>query len=133
MSGDDLLCLEGVEVHFPIRAGSVAPERVVGRSTGSTCRSVEGGPRTRWRVRLGKTTTGRVISKLTRQTKGRIFFEGEDLSTSGAGVVDVSPADRGDLPGSYETLNPKQSVYDFVVEPLIVTRSGSRGRTARIG
>jgi ABC-type oligopeptide transport system ATPase subunit len=79
----DLLRLEGLQVHFPIRGGW-------GRKAGAV-RAIDGIDLSIRRGEVlglvgesgsGKTTTGRVIAKLTRQTAGRIIFEGQDVSTS---------------------------------------------------
>ena len=125
--GEDLLRLEGIEVHFPIRAGFGDALR---RRAGRVVRAVDGIDLTIRRGEVlglvgesgsGKTTTGRVISKLTRPTAGRVLFNS----------VDVTNARRGDLKryrtrigmifqDPYETLNPKQTIFDFVAEPLVV-------------
>ena len=73
----------------------------------------------------GKTTTGRVVVKLTRQTKGRITFEGRDVSSlwSVGELREYRRRVQLIFQDPYETLNPKQSIYDFVAEPLVVNRS----------
>ena len=123
----DLIRLEGIQVHFPIRAGF--GDTVSGRAS-RVVRAVDGIDLTIRRGEVlglvgesgsGKTTTGRVISKLTQPTAGRVLFNG----------VDVTNARRGDLQryrtrigmifqDPYETLNPKQTIFDFVAEPLVV-------------
>ena len=74
----------------------------------------------------GKTTTGRVVVKLTRQTAGTIEFEGQDVTTQ------WRSKDLGDyrrrvqliFQDPYETLNPKRTISDFVMEPLVVNGIG---------
>ncbi len=129
----DLLRLEGLEVHFPIRRG-------LGRA-GGLVRAVDGIDLSIRRGEVlglvgesgsGKTTTGRVIAKLTRQTAGRILFEGEDVSTTWGRRLGTYRRRVGMIfQDPYETLNPKQSIFDFVAEPLVVNRIGSRGEDRR--
>ena len=75
----------------------------------------------------GKTTTGRVVVKLTRQTAGRITFAGQDVSAVwGTGELrDYRRRVQIIFQDPYETLNPKQTVFDFVAEPLVVNGIGS--------
>jgi oligopeptide/dipeptide ABC transporter ATP-binding protein len=77
----------------------------------------------------GKTTTGRVIVKLTKQTAGRLTFGGLDVSTLWGTNALRSYRRRVQLifQDPYETLNPKQTINDFVMEPLIVNDLGFDG------
>ncbi len=78
----ELVRLEGLEVHFPIRGGLLdwlrapaagrRPRRRRDRPDDPQGR----GPALVGESGSGKTTTGRVIVKLTRQTGGRIVFDG---------------------------------------------------------
>src|SRR4051794_27284335 len=75
----------------------------------------------------GKTTTGRVIVKLTRQTTGTIVFEGDDVSAlwSQGELRDYRRRVQLIFQDPYETLDPKQTIRDFVAEPLVVNRIGT--------
>src|SRR4051812_11658185 len=75
----------------------------------------------------GKTTTGRVIVKLTRQTSGRIDFEGTDVTAlwSQRELRDYRRRVQLIFQDPYETLDPKQTIRDFVAEPLVVNGIGT--------
>lgn len=130
---DDLLRLTDISVHYPIRGGLTDS---MSRRPGAVVRAVDGIDLTIRRGEVlglvgesgsGKTTTGRVIVKLTRQTAGRVEFEGRDVSGlwSGNELSDYRRRVQMIFQDPYETLNPKQSIFDFVAEPLVVNRIGT--------
>jgi oligopeptide/dipeptide ABC transporter ATP-binding protein len=124
-SEDELLRVEGLVKHFPIKAG-------VFRHTVGQIRAVDGVDlMVRDRETLGivgesgcgKTTLGRTIMKLIEPTAGRIVFGGRDLTTLTR--RQMRPV-RRDIQivfqDPFASLNPRMTMREIVAEPLRIHR-----------
>ncbi|QFY88127.1 ABC transporter ATP-binding protein [Magnetovirga frankeli] len=120
-SGEPLLQVQGLKVHFPIRKGllrrAVAQVRAVDGvdlqlATGRTLALVgESG--------CGKTTVGKAILQLIRPTAGQISFRGQRLDGLSARGIKPYRADMQIIfQDPYASMNPRMRVLDILAEGL---------------
>ena len=132
-----LLEVSGLAKHFPVRRGAVLARRIgavkavddVGFtvSRGESLGLVgESG--------CGKSTTGRLITRLLEPTAGTIRYDGQDIAH--AGRRELMPL-RGRIQmvfqDPYSSLNPRHTVGEIIAAPLASLGIGSRaGRRDRV-
>ncbi len=121
---DDLLTVSGLTRYFPVTRGvifqhAVAQVRAVdgidfSLPAGQTLGIVgESG--------CGKTTTGRMIARLDEPTRGKIVFDGRDITHLRAGQMRPLRREIGMIfQDPYSSLNPRHTVGTIVGAPLRV-------------
>ena len=84
----------------------------------------------------GKTTTGHCVLGLVEPTGGRVLLEGEDVTVLAGRSRRAELRRRAQLifQDPYESLNPRQTVFDAVAEPLEVHHlvSNQREKNERV-
>jgi oligopeptide/dipeptide ABC transporter ATP-binding protein len=135
MSGN-LLELDNVKVHFPMREGLVF-DRDVG-----TVRAVDG---VSLHVRegeilglvgesgCGKSTLARGILQLVRPTSGSVRFDGRELCGMSRRELDaLRPEMQMIFQDPYASLNPRMTVFSALAEPLIAHGRAERADLTRV-
>jgi peptide/nickel transport system ATP-binding protein/oligopeptide transport system ATP-binding protein len=133
-NGNDLLHIEDLVKHFPIKSGVF--KRTVGQVRAVDGVSLHVKPGETLGVvgesGCGKTTLGRTIMKLIEPTSGTIMFDGRDITTLKRKQM---RAIRRDIQivfqDPYASLNPRMTVRDIVAEPLRIHGLYSRGEGSR--
>ncbi|HID42878.1 MAG TPA: ABC transporter ATP-binding protein, partial [Archaeoglobaceae archaeon] len=69
----------------------------------------------------GKTTVGRTILRLIEPTEGKIFFDGEDItSLNGSKLKKLGREMQIIFQNPESSLNPRMKIYDSIAEPLSI-------------
>jgi peptide/nickel transport system ATP-binding protein len=131
---DNLLEVTGLEKHFPITRGIILQRKV------GAVRAVDGidfTVRTGETLGLvgesgcGKSTTGRLVTRLLEPTAGKVVFEGRDVTHLSTGAMRPLRRDvQMIFQDPYSSLNPRHTVGTIVAAPLkiqnIPTPQGTR-------
>src|SRR5215210_4462764 len=128
-SGDVLLRVEGLKMHFPITSG-ILIQRQVG-----AVRAVDG---LDFFIRqgetlglvgesgCGKSTAGRSILQLYKPTAGSVVFKGQDITKLGRNEMrGMRRQMQMIFQDPYASLNPRMTVGDIISEPLKVHKLAS--------
>ena len=130
MTDDDVLVrVEDLKKYFPVESGLV--NDIMNRVRGQEPKQVHAVDGVSFELRegetfgvagesgCGKTTTGMSLAKLYEPTGGSIYYDGEDIANKrGSDLSKFRRNAQMIFQDPFESLNPRMTVYDTVVEPL---------------
>jgi peptide/nickel transport system ATP-binding protein/oligopeptide transport system ATP-binding protein len=132
--GEELLRVEGLTKHFPIKRRLLRPPGTIravedvsfSLAVGETLGLVgESG--------CGKSTVARTVMRLLEPTSGRILFKGQDISRfTRAQLRPVRREMQVIFQDPFASLNPRMTVHDIVGEPLRIHGLWRDGGPARV-
>ncbi|MGB6064872.1 MAG: dipeptide ABC transporter ATP-binding protein [Desulfomonilaceae bacterium] len=125
---DQLVRVEGLVKYFPVKGSFFQREDLEVHAVDGVdleiCRAETLG--LVGETGCGKTTLGRLILRLEKPTSGRVLFEGEDISFAGRSAMRlVRRKLQVIFQDPYSSLNPRRTVEDIIMEPLIIHRIGT--------
>jgi peptide/nickel transport system ATP-binding protein len=125
---DVVLAVDRLAKHFPLRAGLV--ERWIRRGHASVLRAVDDVSFEVGRGEVlgivgesgcGKSTTATTVLRLQEPTRGAIRFLGEDIAPyRGRLLLGFRRQAQIIFQDPYQSLNPRFTIADIVIEPLII-------------
>jgi peptide/nickel transport system ATP-binding protein len=131
MASNDLVIVENLKKYFPVRTGILASLR---SKEIPMVKAIDGVSFAIPRGKIfgivgesgsGKTTTGRAILRLEEPTAGSVTIEGEDIIKLGKEELKKRRREMQIIfQDPFESLNPKMTIYELVVEPLEIHRIG---------
>ncbi|MFF9346174.1 ABC transporter ATP-binding protein [Streptomyces sp. NPDC014734] len=136
-STDPLLHVSGLTKHFPIKAGFPI-RRTVGavQAVDGLDFTVSGGESLGLvgESGCGKSTTGRLITRLLEPTSGRISYRGQDIAhASRKQLAPVRNEIQMIFQDPYASLNPRQTVGKIITAPMEINGiEPAGGREARV-
>ncbi len=131
-----LLDIKNLKKHFPVRGGLLSGKRGIVRAVDGVNLNIYRGETLGLvgESGCGKTTLGRLITKLEDPTEGKIIFDGNDiLDYSGPKLKEFRKKVQLIFQDPYTSLNPRKSAGAIVGEPLYVhNMANENGRKEQI-
>jgi oligopeptide transport system ATP-binding protein len=130
----NLLNIENLKVHFPVREGLFSRTREFVRAVDDVSFSIFPGETVGLvgESGCGKTTLGRAVIKLIEPTAGRVVFEGEDIAGLKGKALRVRRRRfQMIFQDPYGSLNPRLTVANLIGEALDIHRLARDAATRR--
>ena len=140
-TGDVLFDIKDLEVYFPIQQGffksMVATEKKFVKAVDHISFQIKKGEILALvgESGCGKTTTGRTLLRLEDATGGEIIYKGKPVQKfSGKELREYRKKAQIIFQDPYNSINPKQTIFDIVAEPLEVNSvcSSEREKEERV-
>ena len=140
-TGDVLFDIKDLEVYFPIQQGffksMVATEKKFVKAVDHVSFQIKKGEILALvgESGCGKTTTGRTLLRLEDATGGEIIYKGKPVQKfSGKELREYRKKAQIIFQDPYNSINPKQTIFDIVAEPLEVNNvcSSEREKEERV-
>jgi oligopeptide/dipeptide ABC transporter ATP-binding protein len=128
VSSRELIRVEGLTKHFPVRAGILQRTVNVVRAVDDVSFTIREGETLGLvgESGCGKTTVGRAMLRLTEPTSGSVTFEGRDiLHLSGREMKDVRREMQIIFQDPYASLDPRAPIGESVMEGLNIHGIGT--------
>jgi peptide/nickel transport system ATP-binding protein len=138
MTEEEFIRVENLKKHFPVRTSILASLRA--RKT-PMVKAVDGINFTIARGSIfgivgesgsGKTTAGRVVLRLVEPTAGSVYLNGEDIFKADKEEMKKLRREMQLIfQDPFESLNPRMTIYEAVVEPLEIHKIGKSNEERR--
>ena len=138
MTEREFIHVENLKKHYPVRTGILASLRT--KET-SMVKAVDGIDFTIQRGSTfgvvgesgsGKTTVGRVVLRLVEPTEGSVYFNGENVFKADKEKMKKLRREMQLIfQDPFESLNPRMTIYEAVVEPLDIHNIGKSDEEKR--
>src|SRR6059036_3975953 len=127
--GDAVISVERVKKYFPIKKGFlssiVAGENIFVKAVDDVSFYVRKGEvfGLAGESGSGKTTTGRLLLRLTDVTGGKVYFKGKDITKLSSRTLKPLRREMQIIfQDPYESLDPRMTIKEIVAEPLRIQR-----------
>jgi oligopeptide transport system ATP-binding protein len=130
----NLLEVHDLKVHFPVRPRVFRPPREFVKAVAGVSFEIEPGEAVGLvgESGCGKTTVGRAVVRLITATRGRILFNGEDLTAlEGNALRDRRKGFQIIFQDPYGSLNPRMTVGQIIGEAIEIHNLAATGAEAR--